>query len=51
MLFLHEVHEVVGTREAEFEDAYRSGWMPTLAKGDDARLLYFLHHAHGSGAS
>jgi hypothetical protein len=49
MLFLHEVHQVVGSREEEFEGAYRDGWMPELAKGDDARLLYFLHHAHGTG--
>ncbi len=51
MLFLHEVHEVIGAREADFERAYREGWMPALAKGRDARLLYFLHQAHGSGAS
>lgn len=49
MLFLHEVHQVVGAREGDFEAAFRDAWMPTLAKGDDARLLYFLHHAHGTG--
>jgi hypothetical protein len=49
MLFLHEVHQVRGAREEEFESAYRDGWMPALAEGDDARLLYFLHHAHGTG--
>ena len=49
MLFLHEVHEVKGAKEDEFEAAFRDGWMPTLAKGDDARLLWYLHHAHGSG--
>jgi hypothetical protein len=49
MLFVHEVHHVVGAREEAFEAAYRDGWMPALAKDDDARLLYFLHHAHGSG--
>jgi hypothetical protein len=49
MLFVHEVHRVVGAREEEFEAAYRDGWMPVLGKGDDARLLYFMHHAHGSG--
>jgi hypothetical protein len=49
MLFLHEVHQVAGRREEDFEAAYRDEWMPTLAKGDDARLLYFLHHAHGTG--
>lgn len=49
MLFVHEVHRVAGAREHEFEAAYREGWMPALARDDDARLLYFLHHAHGSG--
>jgi len=51
VLLLHEVHEVVGRREEAFEAAFREGWMPELAKGPDARLLYFLHHAHGSGPS
>ena len=49
MLFVHEVHDVVGEHERAFEDAYREGWMPVLADGEDARLLWFLHHAHGSG--
>ena len=51
MLFLHETHEVVGRREDEFEEALREGWMRPLAEGADARLLYFLHHAHGTGPS
>jgi hypothetical protein len=51
MLFLHEVHEVVGAREEEFEQAFRDGWMRALAEGADARLLYFLRHAHGTGVS
>lgn len=50
-MFLHEVHEVDGRREDEFEAAFREGWMPALAAGDDARLLHFLHHAHGTGVS
>lgn len=49
MLFLHEVHHVRGRQEDAFEAAYRDAWMPELARGDDARLLWFLHHAHGSG--
>ena len=49
MLFLHETHKVVGAREVEFEAAYREGWMPTLAADDDARLLWYTNHAHGSG--
>jgi hypothetical protein len=51
MLFLHEVHQVRGAKEDEFEAAYRKGWMPTLASGDDARLLWYSNHAHGSGVS
>ena len=51
MLFLHEVHEVVGAREDAFEAAFRDVFLPALAKDAGARLLYFLHHAHGSGAS
>ena len=49
MLFMHEVHAVIGEQEHEFEAAYREGWMPLLAEGDDARLLWYLNHAHGSG--
>lgn len=51
MLLLHEIHEVVGAREAEFEAAFRDEYLPALAGSDDARLLYFLHHAVGTGAS
>lgn len=51
MLFLHETHKVVGAREEEFEAAYREGWMPTLANEDNARLLWYTNHAHGSGVS
>ncbi len=51
MLFLHEIHEVVGAREEAFEHAFRRSLLPALARDADARLLYFLHHAHGSGPS
>lgn len=51
MIFVHEVHEVVGRREHAFESLFRDELLPALAGGDDARLLYFLRHAHGSGAS
>jgi hypothetical protein len=51
VLFLHETHKVVGAREEEFEAAYREGWMPTLARADDARLLWYANHAHGTGLS
>ena len=49
MLIVHELHEVIGAREAEFAHAMRTRWLPALAETDDARLLGFLHHAHGSG--
>jgi hypothetical protein len=48
MLFVHEVHHVVGKQEQRFEDLYRE-WAAQLAKGDDARLLWFMHQAHGAG--
>src|SRR6185437_8449795 len=51
VLFLHETHHVAGYHEDAFEHAFREGWMPTLARGDDARLLWYLNLAHGSGWS
>jgi hypothetical protein len=51
MLYLHEVHEVHGAHEDAFEAAFRDQWMPALGADRDARLLYFLHHAHGTGAA
>ena len=51
MLLVHELHEVRGREEDAFEHAMRTGWLPALARDADARLLYFLKHAHGSGAS
>jgi len=49
VLFVHEVHKVVGKSAARFEGAYRNGWMPTLAEGSDARLAWYFDLAHGSG--
>jgi len=49
MLLLHEVHTVAGRHEDEFEAAFRDGWMRTLGTDDDARLLYYLKLAHGTG--
>jgi hypothetical protein len=49
VLFVHEVHKVVGKAAGRFEDAYRNGWMPTLAEGSDARLVWYFDLAHGSG--
>ena len=45
------MHKVVGAKADEFEEAYRKGWMPMLAKGDDARMLWYTNHAMGSGVS
>ena len=49
MLFIHEVHSVRGRAEDAFEAAFRDGWMPALAAADEARLLWYANHAHGSG--
>ena len=50
MLFLHEVHQVVGARaRTSSKPRTATGGWPTLGRSDDARLLYFLHHAHGTG--
>lgn len=51
MLYLHQVHQVRGAREDDFEAAYRDVWMPWLADGDDGRLLWYFVQAHGSGPS
>ena len=49
MLFVHEVHTIAGGTADEFEAAYREGWLPALAGTDGARLLWYLHQAHGTG--
>jgi hypothetical protein len=49
VLFVHEVHEVRGAREEEFEAAYRDQWMPELATGELGRFLWYATQAHGSG--
>lgn len=48
VLFLHETHLVAGYHEDAFEAAFRDQWAPTLAKDDDARLLWYCNLAHGS---
>ena len=40
---------MIGRHAAAFEDLYRDEWMPALAEGDDARLVWYLNHAMGSG--
>jgi hypothetical protein len=49
MLFLHEVHRVAGTTARDFEAAIRDEYRRILAADDRARLLWFLHQAHGTG--
>jgi hypothetical protein len=49
-LFVHETHRIKGRSEDDFEAAYRE-WMARLAKGDDARLLWYLNQVHGTGPS
>ena len=49
MLLLHEVHQVAGAREEEFDIAFRDGLIPKLAESDGCRLLWYLRIAHGSG--
>ncbi|HWE68349.1 MAG TPA: hypothetical protein VG298_17035 [Acidimicrobiales bacterium] len=51
MLLLHEVHQVAGKQEEAFDEAFRDEFLPLLGKSDDARLLWYLRLAHGSGAA
>jgi len=51
VLFLHETHRVIGRYAADFEALVRDGWMGAVAADDDARLLWYLNHAMGSGPS
>jgi hypothetical protein len=51
MLFLHEEHVVIGGRESDFEAAFRDQWLSILGAGVEARLLYFLRQAMGTGKS
>src|ERR1700732_3184858 len=49
MLFMHETHQVIGHHASSFEEIYRNEWMGTLGGSDDARLVWYLNHAMGSG--
>jgi hypothetical protein len=52
MLVLHEVHRVAGRHAEAFGALYRDGWAASLAAaGSEARLLWFLEQAHGTGPS
>src|SRR2546429_9981802 len=51
MVFVHEVHEVVGGKMEEFGEAVRTVWRPLIEEHRQARLLWFWELAHGTGAS
>jgi len=51
MLFVHETHEVAGSKMEEFEEAVRTLWRPLVEEDGGVRLLWFWHLTHGTGAS
>src|SRR5258705_7705571 len=51
MIYLHEVHEVLGGKMEEFGDAVRTEWRPLLEEGGRARLSWYWHLTHGTGPS
>lgn len=51
MIYLHEIHEVLGGKMEEFGDAMRTQWRPLLEDGGRARLLWYWHLTHGTGPS
>jgi hypothetical protein len=50
MLYLHETHRVAGERAEDFEEAWRVH-SKALASTEDLRVLWYFHHAHGTGPS
>jgi hypothetical protein len=48
VLFVHDVHAVMGERELDFEDSVRSEYAAAVADGD-TRLLWYLNSTHGAG--
>ena len=51
MIYVHEVHEVLGGKMEEFGEAVRREWRPLVEDGDRARLLWFWQLTHGTGPS
>ena len=41
MLLLHEVHQIAGAKEDEFDAAYRDEYLPALAGSEGSRLLWY----------
>jgi hypothetical protein len=50
-IYWHEIHEVVGGKMADFHTAVREQWRPLAERDDEARLLWFWDHGHGTGPS
>jgi len=51
MWMLHETHSVRGEVEEQFDALLRDAWIPRIAETADARVVYVLRHAHGTGPS
>jgi hypothetical protein len=51
MIYLHEVHEVLGGKMEEFGDAVRTRWRPLLEEDGHARMLWYWELTHGTGPS
>lgn len=49
MLYLHETHEIIGGKTAEFEAAVQGVWRPAIEAEGRARLLWYWQHTHGTG--
>jgi len=41
MIFLQEIHEVIGGKMEEFSEAMRDRWKPLIEQGGLARVLWF----------
>lgn len=51
MIFLHEIHEVIGGQTAAYEAALQSQWRPLIEAHGTARLQWLWHLTHGTGPS
>jgi hypothetical protein len=48
LLYIHDVHAIIGEREYEYEDTIRDEYSAAIAD-DDTRLLWYLTSPHGAG--
>lgn len=51
MIYLHEIHEIVGGKKEKFSEAMRSQWKPLIERDGLAKVLWFFHHAVGTSVS